>query len=107
MQDSGYVDNDLTLDGKNSVFELSRIGAARLSVTMGKTWSSNSFYQYIVPRGKERFDLIDEDFSGLGSVIAALERCALRKLELNVHLFRTYDRTRNWEASGNRFVVHL
>ena len=107
MRSSDYLVHDLTLDGKRSVFELGRIAAASLRVAMGKTWSTGLTPEHIVPRGKERFDLVDEDFAGLGRALAALEGCALRELELDVHLFRTNDHTGDWEASENRFTVNL
>jgi hypothetical protein len=107
VRSSDYLLHGLTLNGKRSVFELGRIGAASLSVTMGKMRPPNSSYEHIVPRGKERFDSVDQEFAGIGRAIAALEGCALRELELDVHLFRTHDHTGDWEASGNRFMVNL
>lgn len=107
VRNTGCVSHELSLDGKTSIFSLARIRYARLSVTMGKTWSPDSLYEDIVPRGKERKTLIDEDFGELGRAIAGLEGCALRELEMDVHLFRTYDHTGDWEAAGNRFIVRM
>ncbi|KAF2445510.1 hypothetical protein P171DRAFT_520288 [Karstenula rhodostoma CBS 690.94] len=92
VRDAKFVSQDLTLDGKTSVFELGRVRAANLSVTMGKTHvvrKDNTRYNVIVPRGKERFDSVDEDFGALGRAIVGLEACGLRELKLHVHLFRT------------------
>ena len=102
--------HNLTLDGKTSIFELGRLRAAKLDVRMGKTHveiDDNLWYDAIVPRGKERFKYNDEDFGALGKAIAKLEACGLRELELSVHLFRAYDRSADWESSGNRFLVDL
>ncbi|KAL5389288.1 hypothetical protein DPSP01_002601 [Paraphaeosphaeria sporulosa] len=64
-------------------------------------------YDAIVPRGKEKDDFVDEDFGALGRAIGLPEACALKVLELDVHLFRTYDHSKDWEASGSRFVVNF
>jgi hypothetical protein len=76
---------------------------------MGKTWEQqgDQYYDAIVPRGRELFHLVDEDFGELGKVITELDRCDFKELELHVHLFRKSDDRCDWEASKNRWIGNL
>lgn len=101
--------NSLTLDGSTSIFDLKRVKYAELNLHMGKSHHSedDKYYDLIVPRGKERWAARDEDFSELGKVIKNMDSCAFEELKLTVSLFRTYNRTKNDEDTGNRFIVDL
>lgn len=76
---------------------------------MGKTWEEHGdqYYNSIVLRGREQFDLVDEDFGELGKVITELDRCDFKELELHIYLFRKSDYKGDWEASGNRWIMNL
>lgn len=101
--------NDLTLDGSTSIFDLGRVKAAELSLQMGKEHHERDgkSYDLVVPRGKEKWEGKDEDFAELGKVLKSLDQCAFQDLKLMVYLFRTFNKTRNYEDTGNRWVVDL
>jgi hypothetical protein len=108
IQRNRYSD-DLTLDGGASVFDLRRVKAAELSLQMGKEYCErdNKDYELIVPRGKEKWEGTDEDFAELGKVIKSMNHCAFENLKLTVYLFRTFNQTKRYEDTGNRWVINL
>jgi hypothetical protein len=97
------------LDIDTSTFDLRRVKAAELSLQMGKEYCERDGkdYDLIVPRGKEKWEGTDEDFAELGKVIKSMDHCAFENLKLTVYLFRTYNQTKRYGDTGNRYVVNL
>ncbi|KAF2870915.1 hypothetical protein BDV95DRAFT_71197 [Massariosphaeria phaeospora] len=96
---------DLTLDGTTSIFDLRRVKNAELALQLGKAHheKDDCIYDLVVPRGKERSRLNDEDFAELGKVLKSVGKCAFEHLKLRVWLFRTENRTKEYEDTGNRW----
>lgn len=60
-----------------------------------------------MPRGKEGWEGSDEDFAELGKVVKNMDSRAFEELKLTVYLFRTFNKTKNYEDTGNKFIVNF